>query len=188
VIPSDLRAAAYESNSECAWNRSDALRIIDILSENGYVVLSVDIWLPTDPGPTIPTPFVYDWTLCADAPSREYPKTAKDFIRTFEWDPADNSHQGMQPYFNIAQGNTANAWPQDRRQEPDLELRNYGDRNYGDSALNLPSWETIAGSPYHINCTVTVIRNDFTVDWHSTLAPIGALLSSAAVARSAVRA
>jgi hypothetical protein len=101
LIPDDLRAAAYESNSECAWNRGDVLRVIDVLSENGYVVLGVDIWLPTDLGPTIPTPFVYDWTLRADALSTEYPKTAKDFIRTFEWDSADNSHQGMQPYFNI---------------------------------------------------------------------------------------
>jgi hypothetical protein len=101
VIPADLRANAYESNSECAWNRGHALRVIDILTENGYVLLGVDIWLPSDSGPTIPTPFVYDWTLRADAPSREYPKTAKEFIRTFEWDPADNSHQGTQPYFNI---------------------------------------------------------------------------------------
>jgi hypothetical protein len=105
VIPADLRATAYESGPECAWNRGDALRVADVLSENGYVVLGVDIWLPTVPGPTILTPFVYDWFLewaqRANPPSTEYPKTAKDFIRTFEWDPADNSHQGMQPYFNF---------------------------------------------------------------------------------------
>jgi hypothetical protein len=113
VIPAHLRATAYESNSECAWNRGHALRVIDILTENGYVVLGVDIWLPTDPGPTIPTPFVYDWTLRADAPSREYAKTAKDFIRTFEWDPADNSHQRMQPYFNIVARRHSYARPQE---------------------------------------------------------------------------
>jgi hypothetical protein len=86
LVPDDIRAAAYRSNCECAWNREDALRVIDVLSENGYLVLGVDIWLPTDPGPTIPTPFVYDWSLRAEAPSKEHPKTAKDFVRTFEWD------------------------------------------------------------------------------------------------------
>jgi hypothetical protein len=101
LIPDDLRSAAYRSNCECAWNREDALRVIDVLSQNGCVVLGVDVWLPTDPGPTIPTPFVYDWSLRPEAPSKEYPKTAKDFVRTFEWEPSDDGHKGMKPYFNI---------------------------------------------------------------------------------------
>lgn len=102
LLPEALRATAYESKGgEYAWNSEDALRVCDILLRNGYTILGIDIWLPTDPGPTIPTPFVYDWALRADAPTREYPKTAKDFIRTFEWDPADNSHRGMAPYFNF---------------------------------------------------------------------------------------
>jgi hypothetical protein len=107
LIPDDLRTAAYKSKgtNECAWNREHALRVIDVLSRNGYFVLGVDIWLPTDPGPTIPTPFVYDWncerSLRADTSSKQYAKTAKDFIRTFDWDPADNSYKGMKPYFNI---------------------------------------------------------------------------------------
>lgn len=101
LLSDDLRAAAYKSKREYAWNRADALRVVDVLLLNGYVVLGVDIWLRTDPGPTIPTPFVYDWDLRADAPSKEYPKSAESFIRTFEWDPADNNHNGMPPYFNI---------------------------------------------------------------------------------------
>jgi hypothetical protein len=104
LLPDDLRAAAYESKGgEYAWNKTDALRVIDILSQNGYTILGVDIWLPTDPGPTIPTPFVYDWTLRADQdlPSQEYPRTAEDLVRKFKWDPTDKSHNDMAPYFNF---------------------------------------------------------------------------------------
>jgi hypothetical protein len=101
LLPKNLREAAYESESEYAWNRADALQVIDILSNHGYVVLGVDVWLPTEPGPTIPTPFVYDWSLRADLPRQGYPKSANEFVHTFEWDEADKSHNGMEPYFNI---------------------------------------------------------------------------------------
>src|SRR4051812_37133219 len=99
-LPRDLCERAYKTAelddcpSEWAWNRPDALRVIEILSNNGYVVDGVEIWLATSPGPTIPTPFVYDWHLGrANRPSSRYPKTAVEFVGTFQWDPTDTSHE-----------------------------------------------------------------------------------------------
>jgi hypothetical protein len=101
LLPEDLRKAAYKAGLESAWCRQDALRIVDILSSNGYLILGIDIWIPTDPGPTIPTPFVYDWSAEAASRTSRYPNSAAEFIRTFEWDPSDKSHRGMEPYFNV---------------------------------------------------------------------------------------
>jgi hypothetical protein len=101
LLPKNLQDAAYKAGSECAWNKKDALQIIEILYNRGYVVLGVDVWLPTQPGPIIPTPFVYDWSLSADAPDPAHPKSAQEFIHAFEWDRTDMSHHGMEPYFNI---------------------------------------------------------------------------------------
>jgi hypothetical protein len=101
LLPEDLRKAAYKAGSESAWNRNNALRVIEILSASGYVILKVDIWLATKPGPTIPTPFVYDWRLLIGSPSPGYPRSAAEFVKTFEWDPTDKSHAGREPYFNI---------------------------------------------------------------------------------------
>jgi hypothetical protein len=101
LLPESLRKSAYTAAHERAWRRQDALKVVDILSTNGYVVLGVDIWLATDPGPTIPTPFVYDWSLESALQSGKCPKSAAEFIRTFEWDSADVSHEGREPYFNI---------------------------------------------------------------------------------------
>lgn len=101
LLPEGLHKAAYKAGSECAWCRADALRVVNILSSNGYFILGVDIWIGTDPGPMIPTPFVYDWSSETAMRSRDYPSSAAEFIRTFKWDPADNSHGGREPYFNI---------------------------------------------------------------------------------------
>jgi hypothetical protein len=65
------------------------------------VVLGVDIWLPTDPGPTIPTPFVYDWSLRGDLESPAYAREAEEFIRNFQWDKDDHQSMPFEPYFNL---------------------------------------------------------------------------------------
>lgn len=101
LLPEGLRRAAYRSGSEKAWNRQDAVRVVKILSSNGYTILGVDVWLATNPGPTIPTPFVYDWSLESGSAIVGYPRSADEFIRTFKWDPTDKSHGGREPYFNI---------------------------------------------------------------------------------------
>jgi hypothetical protein len=101
LLPENLREAAYEAGSEYAWNRENALEVIKVISSHGYVILRVEIWLPTKPGPTIPTPFVYFWRLRTDTPHQKHPKSANEFVGTFEWDEADTSHKGMEPYFNF---------------------------------------------------------------------------------------
>jgi len=81
-----------------AWSRIPATRAVDLLEQNGYIILGVGIWLPTHPGPTIPTPFVYDWSAERVADSANSAKTAGEFIRTFSWDESDQS-RGQEPYF-----------------------------------------------------------------------------------------
>jgi len=98
LLPTDLAKAAYRANDEMAWSRPDAIRVVELLTANRYVVLGVDIWLATQPVPTIPTPLVYDWALTVDHPSA---KLATEFIRDFSWAPFDKRHHGMEPYFNI---------------------------------------------------------------------------------------
>jgi hypothetical protein len=95
LLPQNLQGSAYRSSLEWAWAREDAVRVLEILSERGYRVLGIDIWLATTPGPTIPTPFVYDWD------AQRYPTQAIEFVKTFAWDTADESHGGREPYFNI---------------------------------------------------------------------------------------
>jgi hypothetical protein len=101
ILPVALRHAAYRAGTECAWSRTEALQVIELLVEKGYSVIGVDIWLPTNPGPTIPTPFVYDWDLESVRASKNYPGTALEFVRTFEWDSTDLVFQKFEPYFNI---------------------------------------------------------------------------------------
>ncbi len=72
-----------------------------------FAVVGVDIWLPTNPGPTIPAPFVYDWSLRADHSSPTYAVGAVEFIRNFKWAETDSSHQGLEPYFNLTVGPAA---------------------------------------------------------------------------------
>jgi hypothetical protein len=101
LVPEELLNSAYRTNLELAWPRQDAINIIDILENNKYTILGVDVWLATDPGPTIPTPFVYDWNFDLPRIAPGYRSSASDFVRTFEWDPTDKSHAGLPPYFNI---------------------------------------------------------------------------------------
>lgn len=100
-IPQDIRARAYQSGSGLAWSRDDAIEVVEVLTKKHFVVIGVDIWLATNPGPGIPTPFVYDWSLEADHVSPMYAVGAIEFIRNFRWAAADSSHQGLEPYFNL---------------------------------------------------------------------------------------
>ncbi len=101
-LPSDLQNGAYKAdNDELAWPRDSALRVAEILTKHSYAITSVEVWIPTIPGPTIPTPFVYDWKLKGIPRKDKYPESAADFIRQFKWDAADSSHGGIEPVFNI---------------------------------------------------------------------------------------
>lgn len=97
----DLVESAYKAGPELAWCKGDAIRVVELLSDRNYIILGVDVWIPTEGGPTIPTPFVYDWSLDQASAQRKRKQSAKDFIESFEWDPADHSHGGREPYFNL---------------------------------------------------------------------------------------
>lgn len=100
-LPGDLLMSAYKAGPELAWGKHDALRVLEILTQSGYVIDGVDIWIPTDDGPTIPTPFVYDWSPARSSSQRDRDISAREFIEGFKWDSTDHSHGGREPYFNI---------------------------------------------------------------------------------------
>ena len=100
-IPQRLQASAYRAGDELAWPREQAMQIAEVLKSRHFVVIGVDIWLPTIPGPTIPTPSVYDWSLDVDDRSPTHATRAVEFIRDFQWADDDTDHQGLEPYFNL---------------------------------------------------------------------------------------
>lgn len=98
LLPKELLEETYRAETDPALSQGDAIRVVDLLKENGYVVLGVDVWLSTNPGPTIPTPFVYDWGATRSIPAQYHRKPASAFIRDFQWHPDDKSHGGREPY------------------------------------------------------------------------------------------
>jgi len=101
-IPSSILRRAFAFGGEYAWSRDDALKVISIAEREGLAILGVDIWVPASSGgPIIPTPFVYDWDSTAWTRNPNVPRAAADFIRTFEWDPADAAFLNREPYFNL---------------------------------------------------------------------------------------
>jgi hypothetical protein len=107
-IPRDLVASAYFSKGgEPAWPMSDALKIVEWAMKSGIAVFGVEIWLPSTPGPTIPTPYIYthetrrfddeDWSGFVERSNA----AAANYISSFEWDEADSKHHLNRPYFNL---------------------------------------------------------------------------------------
>ena len=97
ALPRALLEQAYQSSNEMAWRREAALSVVKLLRISGYTVLGVDIWLATKPGPTIPTPIVYDWDI--DQPD---PKPGPEqFIAEFSWDKDDIANKDAEPFFNL---------------------------------------------------------------------------------------
>ena len=107
-IPAALLARAYfAQNGETAWHRDAALEVIAWAAASHVPILGVEVWLPTTPGPTIPTPYIYTFEpkpvagesrddIVARA-SRE----AAQYITSFVWHDEDRKHHGMEPFFNI---------------------------------------------------------------------------------------
>ena len=109
VLPERFRQSGYvTANKECAWSRQDAIDLIDYLTARGVVVDGIEVWLPTDPGPTIPAPFIYTWGTditpgeSIEAFVARANSDARDFVATFAWDDRDLSHRELEPFFHIA--------------------------------------------------------------------------------------
>jgi hypothetical protein len=113
-IPKHLLAHAYVSeNGEPAWPEYSALQVLSWAAEVGLPLLGVEIWLPTIPGPTIPTPFIYalDLNQFPGEPTGQFQKRtnreAAEYVRSFAWDARDVAHHGNVPYFNFTFASTA---------------------------------------------------------------------------------
>jgi hypothetical protein len=107
-IPSRLLGSAYLAPiGEPAWPKNAAIETIDWATKSSIAVLGVEIWLPTLPGPTIPTPYIYQFETTRQE-SEDWRRflirandAARNFVETFDWDDADKSHHGKSPVFNL---------------------------------------------------------------------------------------
>ena len=108
ILPTRFRRAVYCAGGEAAWPRREACEVIDCLTDMAVAVIGVEIWLPTEPGPTIPTPIVYSWQAEHEGSDVDWlnfiekaNKSAGEYVRTWQWDEADVQHHGLVPYFNL---------------------------------------------------------------------------------------
>lgn len=108
LLPESLKQRAYCAGEEAAWGKQDAKNVIEYFETKGVVVDGIEVWLPTEPGPTIPTPFIYTWTAEEQATHQtwgqyvaECNESAKRYIDTFQWDQEDTVHKRLDPYFNL---------------------------------------------------------------------------------------
>ena len=70
-------------------------------------VLGGEIWVPTIPGPTIPSPHIYQWTveLADDERWEDFvhrsAAESQAYVEGFAWADDDRASQGSEPYFNL---------------------------------------------------------------------------------------
>ncbi len=101
LLPPDLIERAFRSRDELAWARSDASEAIDRLEKAGITILGVDVWSPSPRGPIVSPHFVYDWMAGVRGTVPGWPSSAREFVRTFDWDPDDTVCKDLEPYFNL---------------------------------------------------------------------------------------
>ena len=58
-LPHHLKDNIFMAGEEPAWPKQAALEIIEFCMAESIAVLGGEVWLPTDPGPTVPTPYIY---------------------------------------------------------------------------------------------------------------------------------
>lgn len=107
-LPESLQSSAYCADGEYAWARDEALKVIEFLSERDYAVIGVDVWLATEPGPTVPTPGVYTWEAglrrASELPAsfaRRVNHDAARYVKYFVWHCNDGKNTSSVPYFNL---------------------------------------------------------------------------------------
>lgn len=101
LLPSDLLDRAFTAGNEFAWSRADAIKTIDLLQNKGKDVIGADVWIPSLHGPIISERFVYDWSAPGEDSVPNWPHSALEFVRTFQWDPEDVECKGHEPFFNL---------------------------------------------------------------------------------------
>lgn len=108
-LSEDIKAKAYySSEGETAWPRQEALAVITFLGGFEHAVLGGEIWLPTLPGPTIPSPYIYTWEVSPQQKNESWKdfvnraaNESKRYVLEFEWDPADETNVRAIPFFNL---------------------------------------------------------------------------------------
>ena len=108
-LSDDLRAKAYYSSGrEAAWPRQEALAVITSLGDFEYAVLGGEIWIPTSPGPTIPSPYIYTWEVNTRRKNESWgdfisraANESKKYVSEFQWDSADKANACAIPFFNL---------------------------------------------------------------------------------------
>ncbi len=97
ALSPELLQRAYKTGSELAWSRQDAIKAIDGLVQAEFVIVGVEVWVPTHPGPTMTG---WSWGLDdTSVPGR--PQSAREFVETFKWSPDDTTLRAFDPYFNV---------------------------------------------------------------------------------------
>jgi hypothetical protein len=100
ALPSELLRRAYTTGSELAWSRQDAIKAINGLTQAKFVIVGVEVWAPTHPGPTM-TGWGWGWND-ASVPGR--PKSAQEFVETFQWGADSKTFGSVEPFFNLTTG------------------------------------------------------------------------------------
>ena len=106
-LTQELLAGAYRSGDEFAWPVLAAKQAIDQLSLAGIAVVGIEVWVPTHPGPTLPSPYVYHWTMREKAPAEKWKEFVADaaqkaalYIDSFRWDDKEAFISAV-PHFNL---------------------------------------------------------------------------------------
>lgn len=101
MLPSHLQQRAYMSGEEAAWNRTDAVSVLEWAQRNQFEVLGIEVWLPTTPGPTVPGLYIWDSPRGQEFSFEQICQAAKEFIETFDWHQNYKEFHGLEPYFNL---------------------------------------------------------------------------------------
>lgn len=107
-LPIPLLELAYWGSGEAAWATSEALAVVEACQSNKVAIIGAEVWLPTQPGPTIPSPSIYSWQ-CTDRILGEHwisyinrsSLEAREFISDFRWSDKDQNRYKLPPYFNL---------------------------------------------------------------------------------------
>lgn len=107
-LPHHLKGNVFMAGEEPAWPKHAALEVIEFCMAESIAVLGGEVWVPTDPGPTIPTPYIYTWETDKQLPSETWPEfvrrsgeRATKYVREFSWHPSD-AMKSLVPVFNLS--------------------------------------------------------------------------------------
>ena len=96
-LSADLLRRAYNTGNELAWSRQDVEKAINQLTQAGFRIIGIDVWIPSQPGPIVTG---WDWSD-SDAGSPGLAQSAQQFVEDFKWGANDGRMSANEPYFNL---------------------------------------------------------------------------------------